>query len=38
MTPDEAIGLLKEKRAQTLLGSRQVKAINEFYETTINEK
>lgn len=32
MTPEEAINVLKEKRRQTLLGSNQVKAINDYYQ------
>ncbi|XP_028401863.1 phosphatidylglycerophosphatase and protein-tyrosine phosphatase 1-like [Dendronephthya gigantea] len=32
ITPDEAINILKSKREQTLLGSKQVTAVKEFYE------
>ena len=37
MTPDKAVHVLKDKRPQILLGSRQVKAINDFYEIIQNK-
>lgn len=32
ITPTEAINILKSKREQTLLGSNQLVAIDEFYQ------